>query len=236
MNADGTEQAPPHQLARRAIYIARLDSPNGKKIVFMSQTATAITRSTPWAPTAPTPDQPLQEPGATTWLPPVSPGGATIAFATARDNNYGDLPRWSADGANPFNLTSNPAGDYAPAYSPDGNKIAFASTRSGNDEIHEDEPRRLLPQEAHQARRASTRPRRPTFPGTQRQDRVRELQERQLRDLLHEPERHDPGQPHPKPAERFRPATVSPDGKKTAFVAPATAMSEVYRVNATNAI
>ncbi len=40
------------------------------------------------------------------------------------------------NGANPTNLTNNPAEDSFPAWSPDGQRIAFTTNRDGNQEIY----------------------------------------------------------------------------------------------------
>jgi Tol biopolymer transport system component len=67
--------------------------------------------------------------------PSWSPDGTKIAFHSSRDGNF-EIYVMDADGSNPTRLTSNAAGDFAPAWSPDGQRIVFRSNRDGNNEIY----------------------------------------------------------------------------------------------------
>ena len=67
--------------------------------------------------------------------PSWSPDGTKIAFHSSRDGNF-EIYVMNADGSNPTRLTSNAAGDFAPAWSPDGQRIVFRSNRDGNNEIY----------------------------------------------------------------------------------------------------
>ena len=60
---------------------------------------------------------------------------AEIIFLTTRDGNW-EIYSVDLDGANPTNLTSNPADDILPAVSPSRWHIAFVSDRDGNKEIY----------------------------------------------------------------------------------------------------
>jgi Tol biopolymer transport system component len=74
---------------------------------------------------------------------PIQPAAAAypgangkIAFESDRSGNN-DIWVMNADGTNPVQLTTDPAGDHTPAWSPDGTKIAFVSDRDGgNFEIY----------------------------------------------------------------------------------------------------
>ena len=67
--------------------------------------------------------------------PSWSPDGTKIAFHSSRDGNF-EIYVMDANGSNPTRLTSNAAGDFAPAWSPDGERIVFRSNRDGNNEIY----------------------------------------------------------------------------------------------------
>jgi dipeptidyl aminopeptidase/acylaminoacyl peptidase len=67
--------------------------------------------------------------------PSWSPDGTKIAFHSSRDGNF-EIYVMNADGSNQTRLTSNAAGDFAPAWSPDGQRIVFRSNRDGNNEIY----------------------------------------------------------------------------------------------------
>jgi ABC-type sugar transport system substrate-binding protein len=56
-----------------------------------------------------------------------------IAFETDRDGNR-EIYVMEPDGANPVNLSNNPADDMQPSWSPDGSKIAFVSNRKTDKE------------------------------------------------------------------------------------------------------
>ena len=94
---------------------------------------------TPVPPT-PTPVPPTQTPiPSPTPVPtPTStpvPASGKIAFSSRRDGNA-EIYVMSADGSGQTRLTTNPAGDYSPAWSPDGGNVAFSSTRDQNYEIY----------------------------------------------------------------------------------------------------
>ena len=57
-----------------------------------------------------------------------------IAFGTGRDGNS-EVYVMAADGANPRNLTRNPAQDAGAAWAPDGGRLTFFTTRDGNEEL-----------------------------------------------------------------------------------------------------
>jgi len=67
--------------------------------------------------------------------PSWSPDGTKIAFHSSRDGNF-EIYVMDADGNNQTRLTSNAAGDFAPSWSPDGQRIVFRSNRDGNNEIY----------------------------------------------------------------------------------------------------
>ena len=74
---------------------------------------------------------------ANNWAPAWSPGGARIAFASARDTSHGELYLMNPDGSNVARLTYNVASSVGhPAWSPDGGRIAFnCEVESGNSDI-----------------------------------------------------------------------------------------------------
>jgi WD40-like Beta Propeller Repeat len=67
--------------------------------------------------------------------PAWSPGGARIAFDTAREGNN-DVFTMDVDGSNLERLTTDPAADGDPNWAPSGNAIAFTSGRDGADVIY----------------------------------------------------------------------------------------------------
>jgi tetratricopeptide (TPR) repeat protein len=62
--------------------------------------------------------------------PAWSPGGAQVAFISARNGNW-ELYVIDAAGGKERRLTDNRAADVAPTWSPDGQKLAFLSNREG---------------------------------------------------------------------------------------------------------
>ena len=61
----------------------------------------------------------------------VSPDGEWLYYDSDRSGNP-DLWRQRVNGGTPEQITSDPAGDFAPAVSPDGRELAFHSTRNGS--------------------------------------------------------------------------------------------------------
>jgi TolB protein len=90
--------------------------------------------------------------------PTWSPDGLWLAYERYFDNNLELYIQQAEVGAEPIQLTSNLAADYAPAWSPQGRQIAFVSTRAGREQIwladldKSDEERFLLLQHMHEVR------------------------------------------------------------------------------------
>jgi eukaryotic-like serine/threonine-protein kinase len=61
----------------------------------------------------------------------VSPDGEWLYYDADRSGNP-DIWRQRVSGGTPEQITSDPAGDFAPAVSPDGREVAFHSTRNGS--------------------------------------------------------------------------------------------------------
>jgi len=61
----------------------------------------------------------------------VSPDGEWLYYDSDRSGNP-DLWRQRVNGGTPEQITSDPAGDFAPVVSPDGREVAFHSTRNGS--------------------------------------------------------------------------------------------------------
>ena len=159
-----------------------------------------------------------------------SPDGQRIAYFTGRDGNA-EIYVINADGSGRQRLTDSPAQDYQASWSPDGKKIAFASERDANTEIYVmnadgSAPVRLTNNPASDFRPTwspdgkkiafrSNRdePNRLTCSPLQRRD----LRDERRRDRAPTRLTNDPG-------FDFAPSW-SPDGKKMAFAATATAIS-----------
>jgi Tol biopolymer transport system component len=62
--------------------------------------------------------------------PSLSPDGQWFVYAASTAGNF-DIYLQSVRGANPIQLTSDPADDIQPAFSADGSRIAFRSARDG---------------------------------------------------------------------------------------------------------
>jgi Tol biopolymer transport system component len=78
----------------------------------------------------PTSTPPTPGPQPAIYLPLImGPPYYRIAFVSQRDGNE-EIYVMNADGANPTNLSNNPARDVAPAWSTDGRKIAFERDRN----------------------------------------------------------------------------------------------------------
>ena len=80
----------------------------------------------------------------------VSPDGSTLAFVSDRNGNA-DLWSMPVAGGEMQQLTTDPAGDWAPRWSPNGRVLAFQSARSGNRDVW------VLPRDGR-ARQITTHP------------------------------------------------------------------------------
>jgi TolB protein len=73
--------------------------------------------------------------GGVNTYPAWSPDMKHLAFRRILGESNSEIFIADADGANPRNLTNNPAFDGWPAWSPDGARIAFASNRRANYQV-----------------------------------------------------------------------------------------------------
>ena len=108
-------------------------SPDGSEILFVSDRLDSNDVFRVRADNGGLPVQLTDDP-AGDWVPVWSPDGQTIAFASDRT---GDPEVWlmDADGANPRNVSNNPAGydgTWSLAWSPKGDRIAYASGGFGD--------------------------------------------------------------------------------------------------------
>ncbi|MCG6957826.1 MAG: serine/threonine-protein kinase [Gemmatimonadetes bacterium] len=93
-----------------------VDIPKGEQV--SSSTARPITRGNQTVETA-----------------NVSPDGMWLAFDSDRGGDY-DIWKMPVAGGEPVQLTTDPAGDFAPAWSPDGTQLSFHSLRNGNRDVY----------------------------------------------------------------------------------------------------
>jgi Tol biopolymer transport system component len=72
------------------------------------------------------------DPGDTapSWSPAGAPGGAQVAFISARSGNW-EIYLVDVETGKETKLTDHPATDVAPTWSPDGRQLAFLSDRDG---------------------------------------------------------------------------------------------------------
>jgi Tol biopolymer transport system component len=104
-------------------------SPDGSKIAFNRGFDIFVMNADGSAPTR------LTSAAAMNIAPSWSPDGTKVAFHSSRDGNF-EIYVMNADGGSPTRLTSNAAGDFGPSWSPDGQRIVFRSNRDGNNEIY----------------------------------------------------------------------------------------------------
>ena len=108
-------------------------SPDGKKIVFMSERSGWFQIHVMDADGKNV--KKLTEEDGEKWKPAWSPDGKKIAFAGDGSDDW-EIYIMNQDGSDLQQVTEVNGHDWGPAWSPDGQKIAFASNRSGDFEIY----------------------------------------------------------------------------------------------------
>jgi len=103
-------------------------SPDGSKIVFMSDRAGAEFDIYVMNPDGSGVERLTN--GATNWFPQYSPDGKRLTFHVWRDVNVFDIATRTLT-----RLTTDPANGMYPSWSPDGTRLAFMSWRNGPTEV-----------------------------------------------------------------------------------------------------
>ena len=114
-------------------------SPDGKRIVFMSDRDGHVIDNIPGLPIFEIyvmdadggNQQNLTNDPKNDASPSWSPDGQRIAFSSDRDGNS-EIYVMNADGSNQQNLTNSPDDNFHPSWSPDGKRIAFSARRDGH--------------------------------------------------------------------------------------------------------
>ena len=131
--ADGDE--PMDLREGKPVYIWPVSSPDGKRIVFVSNrdgnTELYVMDADGSNPVNLTRNRADDGNGSYEW----SPDGNRIVFSSMRRGDW-DIYTVRPDGRDLRRLTNSSAQDYNPVWSPDGQWIAFASNRSGSWQIH----------------------------------------------------------------------------------------------------
>ncbi len=78
--------------------------------------------------------RPVTSGGQTIESVDVTADGRWLVFDSDRSGNS-EIYKMPADGGEPIQLTTNPAGDYSPAWSSDGQMLAFHSLRDGSRDV-----------------------------------------------------------------------------------------------------
>ena len=68
-------------------------------------------------------------PGATDWMPTLSPDGTRIAFGSNRLSDMMAIYLMNPDGSGQVRITDNQFSSYRPSWSPDGKQIVYARRR-----------------------------------------------------------------------------------------------------------
>jgi TolB protein len=135
MNADGTNARPITPAGRRAIHPSW--SPDGRRLLYCTDDdlrPPAKNDSEIYSIDLADGRATILVSGGVNTYPALSPDGRRLAFRKIVDGNS-EVFVADADGANPRNLTRNPAFEGWPAWSPDGGRIAFAGNRNSSYQI-----------------------------------------------------------------------------------------------------